>query len=45
MGDANVYYVRKCVMEYYFPEASAWFHLDCERKASKIQKVVAEHVD
>jgi len=39
--DSNVYYVRKAVMEYYFPEASAYFHLDRESKKPKISRIVA----
>jgi hypothetical protein len=37
MKDKNMYFVRKCLMEYYFPCASAYFHLNMVKKEKKIQ--------
>lgn len=41
--DPYIYYVRKCVMEYFFPEASAHFHLKRAAKEPLMAKVVAAH--
>lgn len=44
VGDDNaVYFVRKCVMEYYFPFASSCFFLERDLHNSAIERVVGSH--
>lgn len=42
-GDHNIYFIRKCVMEYFFPEDSANFHAKRAPKGNLMAKVVATH--
>jgi hypothetical protein len=43
VGDPAFYFVRKAVMEYLFPQSSAYFHLERASKSDIIENVVAEH--
>jgi hypothetical protein len=41
MGKPGFYFIRKCVMEYYFPVESAFFHENMARKERGMSQIVS----
>lgn len=44
MSSPGYYFIRKCIMEYLFPEASAYFHMQMNEKRKNQMNVVQNNV-